>query len=122
MGADLSRTVATVFRRLVVIGLVVSLGSLGLGCGTSYPKYGGANGHECDLPDAPSDKLYIRGVQTETSGRGNAYKEFKWSDPNSAAEWTRYEIGDNSPLEACSQYWLDKAPTKSTTTTKPRIA
>lgn len=112
-----------VFRRLVVIGLVVSLGSLGLGCGTSYPKYGTAHEHECDLPDAPSDKLYIRGVQTETSGIGNAYKEFTLTDPMGAAEWTRYEIGDNSPLEACSQYWLDKrASTQSTPTTKARIA
>ena len=117
------------FRRLVVIGLVVSLGSLGLGCGTSYPKYGEAHGRECDLPNAPSDKLYTRGVQTETSGIGNAYREFRWSDPNadvdrriSAAEWTRFEMDDDTAFEACQQRYLDKASTKATPTTKARIA
>jgi hypothetical protein len=80
-----------------------------------YPKYGQAHEHECDLPDAPSDTLYTRGVQTKTSGMGNAYKEFNWSNPNSGEEWTRYEMEDNSPLEACSQYWLDRAVTNTTT-------
>lgn len=81
---------------------------------TSYPKYDSRPPLECDLPDAPSDKVYFRGVQTETSGNSNAYKEFRLKN---SGPWTRYEIGDNSPLEACTQYWLDRAPAKTTTTT-----
>ena len=80
-----------------------------------YPQYGHTVEHECDLPDAPSDTLYTRGVRTKTSGMGNAYKEFNWSNPNSGEEWTRYEMEDDSPLEACSQYWLDRAVTNTTT-------
>jgi hypothetical protein len=61
---------------------------------------------------------------------GWAYREVRWSDPNSGGEWTREEIWDASgqsagmpTREACSREYreyLEKARTESTTTTKPK--
>ena len=118
MSADHSRNVLSMFRRLVVIGLVVSLGSLGLGCGTSYPRYSNGHTHECDLPDAPADKFEVRGVYTETHSEilgksGFAHREIRWS----GGDWTYLGMDDDSPFEACQQRRLDEA-TKATTTTK----
>ena len=60
---------------------------------------------------------------------GYAYREVRWSDPNSGGEWTREEIWDANgqgagmpTREACSREYREKARTTSTTTTKPRIA
>ena len=91
--------------------MVILIFSL-LSC-TSYPKYHETHKHECDLPDAPSEKLYTRGVQTETSGKGYAYREIKWS----GGDWTYLGMDDDSPFEACKQSEADRAATKTTTTT-----
>ena len=128
------------FRRLVVVGLVLSLGSSLLGC-ASYPKYGAVMAMECDLPDrGPAEILYYRYVMTESWDKygsgGYDHREIKWGgvavgsawEPE-RGEWTREEIrgADGEDIgwpsaEACSQHWLDEATTKAPTTTKAKIA
>ena len=125
------------FRKLVVVGLVVGLGSFGLGCSSKYPRYDPSSEGQattCDLPDAPGETFYAREVQTEDSvkrrkkGVGTNYSsswiygEYKWDKSN---DWTRYEKvffgGDGSPAHLCTQKALDRRidrlnPTTTTTT------
>ena len=97
MGADHPLTVVTVFRRLVVIGLVVSLGSLGLGCGS------GGSG---DRPKAPTTTLspydelrrtnpsvdsgILRGLSRETSC---PVLDAEWFSADALADLTRETYG-----------------------------
>ena len=98
MGADHSLMVVTVFRRLVVIGLVVSLGSLGLGCGesaSSWPRYGPVEEMTCDRPDAPSEKLRYRDVETEKWNTKDGTVVDGVRPPQSREiKWSRHASGD----------------------------
>ena len=82
--------------------MVLGLSGLGLGCGATDPKYGEVQEHECDLPDAPADKLYLRVAKTEFVD--DRYKQYRWSD---SEEWTRLPLFNNAPLATCTRKALD---------------
>ncbi len=132
-------TVVIVFRKLVVIGLVVGLGSFGLGCSskTRWHEVGDDNGSygaypslsglassvrlmspaTCDLPDAPAKKLYYRAVDSDDSLNKRlkwGQTDFKWSESD---EWTRVEAGE-APFDLCRQEWLDRIHPPTTTKAK----
>jgi hypothetical protein len=132
-----------VFRKLVVIGLVVGLGSCGLGCGSktrysgipeatkatneSYGQFpylvgftnrvsvGLMSPATCDLPDAPAEKLYYRAVYLDDYKNDIVEKaDFKWSESD---EWTRVREGE-APFDLCRQEWLDRIHPPTTTKAK----
>jgi hypothetical protein len=132
-----------VFRKLVVVGLVVGLGSFGLGCGSktrysgipeatkatneSYGQFpylvgftnrvsvGLMSPATCDLPDAPAEKLYYRAVYLDDYKNDIVEKaDFKWSESD---EWTRVEAGE-APFDSCRQEWLDRIHPPTTTMAK----
>ena len=97
MSADHSRNVLGMFRRLMVIGLVVSIGFLGLGCGS------GGSG---DRPKAPTTTLspydelrrtnpsvdsgILRGLSRETSC---PVLDAEWFSADALADLTRETYG-----------------------------
>ena len=110
-----------VFRKLVVVGLLVGLGSCGLGCSSKYPRYDSYGSPKtCDLPDAPAENLYFRSVQTEASVKKYsgvatwAHTDFRWSK---SGKWTRVARGQ-TPFHLCTQKALDRL--NPTTTTKAK--
>ena len=141
--AACSCTVVIVFRKLVVVGLVVGLGSCGLGCGsgTRYSGIPEAKVNESNGADAKlGSHLGTRGIDVgmvglispatcdlpdapaeklyyRAVGPSKEQTDFKWSESD---EWTR--VGATvAPFDLCRQEWLDRIlPIHPTTTTMVR--